>query len=195
MTMANGERKNGGNGGNRKNGRASNGASTDAATNGERRDPTRERVNGVLATVRTRDSIDVSEEFKGDVRDEYRKRGRGRPSVYDKNPEKIIEEAEKFAILGLPQSDMAWWWGVCPDTVSGWKERHPEFSDVLKRGDVGRKISLLGAMHHNAIVAKIPSVQIFLAKNVLGYKDFIEVPVNADPMRITIVRAAKDEKK
>jgi hypothetical protein len=183
--MANGERKNGGNGGNHR---------TGAATNGERRDPTRERVESVLETVRTRDSIVMSESFKGDVRDEYRKRGRGRPSIYDTNPEKIIEEGEKFAILGLPQSDMAWWWGVCPDTVSGWKERHPEFSDVLKRGDVGRKISLLGAMHHNAIVAKIPSVQIFLAKNVLGYKDFIEVPANADPMRITIVRAAKDEK-
>ena len=90
---------------------------------------------------------------------------------------------------------MAWWWVVAEDTVSGWKERHPEFSEALKRGDVGQKLSLLGAMHHNAVIAKIPSIQIFLAKNRLGMKDFIDLPVNADPMRITIVRAMKDEKK
>ena len=193
--MTNGERKNGRNAGNRKNGRASNGASTGAAKNGERRDPTRERVEAVLETIPTRDSIDISEEFKGDVRDEYRKRKRGRPSIYDENPEKIIEEAEKFAVLGLAFKDMAWWWGVCPDTVSGWNERHPEFSVAIKRGTAGGNISLLGAMFYNATVRKVPVTQIFIAKNRLGYKDFIEVPVNADPMRITIVRAAKDEKK
>lgn len=217
--MANGEKKNGNghkNGRNGANGSTptSNGAPprptatngnpspppSTPPTNGERRDAVADRVGNVLESVRTRERLDVSDAFKGDVRDAILRqkngRGRGRPSIYDVNPEKIIEEAEKFAILGLPQREMAWWWGVCEDTVSGWKERHPEFSEALKRGDVGRKVSLLGAMHHNAIIARVPSIQIFLAKNVLGYKDVIEVPPSNEPMRIQIVRAtAAAEKK
>lgn len=87
---------------------------------------------------------------------------------------KMIEEAEFFANIGLPQRDMAKFWGVSEDSITRWKKRYPEFAEALKRGEANRNITLLRAMMKNAIERGNTTMQIFLAKNWLGMRDDIE---------------------
>lgn len=103
-------------------------------------------------------------------------------------------EGEKLATLGVPQRDMAWYWGISEDSITRWKEVHPSFAEALKKGEASKRISLLTAMYQSAVgPKKSAALQIFLAKNWLGMKDVNELGlVGADnPLRLTIVPAKK----
>lgn len=116
----------------------------------------------------------------------------GRKSLFD---ERFILEGQRLANLGLPQRDMAFFWSVSEDSITRWKEAHPEFADALKKGEADRKIALLDAMRNAAFEKKNPAMLIFLAKNWLGMKDVIETPLSTDkPLRIEIVPAAEAKK-
>ena len=91
----------------------------------------------------------------------------GRPTKYS---EAYDTEAEKLSTLGLPQKDMAYFWGVSEDTITNWKKNHPSFSDAIHKGEANRKIALLKAMYENATKNHNASIQKFLAVNWLGMK-------------------------
>lgn len=55
----------------------------------------------------------------------------GRPSKFQ---EVFVEQAEKLAILGATDEEVALFFEVSRDTVYEWKKVHPEFSDALKKG-------------------------------------------------------------
>lgn len=55
----------------------------------------------------------------------------GRPSKYTDDTAK---HAEKLCKLGATDAELAEFFEVHLDTIAEWKNRHPEFSDALKRG-------------------------------------------------------------
>lgn len=128
----------------------------------------------------------------GEKNDKPQKNGKtngepGRPTKF--NAQKIVE-AEALAQAGLPQKQMAHFWGISEDSITRWKEEHQDFADALKKGEVGRNLKLLQAMFENATAKMNPALQIFLAKNWLGMKDQTEfIPSQEFPMRIQIVPA------
>ena len=97
----------------------------------------------------------------------------GRPTKYD--PEKHIEETRKLSILGINEEDIAWYFGVHPNTFANWKKEHEELLFALKEGQSHKKISLMKAMFENATKKFNAAIQIFLAKNWMGMTDRQEV--------------------
>lgn len=113
----------------------------------------------------------------------------GRPSAFQ---EKFIEEGRRLMRLGLSQKKMAYFWAVSEDSITRWKEEHPDFAEALKKGEADRDIELLDAMRDLAMRKKSPAMLIFLAKNWLGMKDVVDQQLSTDkPLRIEIVPAEK----
>lgn len=75
------------------------------------------------------------------------------------------EEVEKLAALGCRDNEIANWFGIKDDTL------RRNFADNLTKGREELKISLRRAMLNNACKNMNAAVQIFLAKNILGYQD------------------------
>lgn len=75
------------------------------------------------------------------------------------------EEVYKLAALGCKNVEIADWFGVSEDAISR------NFAAELEKGRVAVKISLRRAMLDNACKNMSASVQIFLAKNLLGMSD------------------------
>ena len=59
---------------------------------------------------------------------------RGRPSTYDPA---YCEQAETFLSDGYSVAALAGFLKVAKSTIYEWIERHPEFSDAVKRGQAG----------------------------------------------------------
>lgn len=59
---------------------------------------------------------------------------RGRPTLYRAD---VAERAERLALLGLTDEDLAVAFGVAIDTIYEWKKVHKDFSDALYRGREG----------------------------------------------------------
>ena len=93
---------------------------------------------------------------------------RGRPTKYD--PALHVDETRKLATLGINEEDIAWYFGVHPNTFANWKKKHDELLWALKEGQSHKKISLLKAMYENATKNHNASIQKFLAVNWLGMK-------------------------
>lgn len=55
----------------------------------------------------------------------------GRPTKYNA---KLNKQAEKLAMLGATDKQLAAFFEVCEDTIHEWKKAHSEFSESLKRG-------------------------------------------------------------
>lgn len=99
------------------------------------------------------------------------------PRLPNKYKPQFVDEGLRLASVGLPQRDMAAFWGVSEDSVTRWKTIIPEFADALKKGEANRKVSLLKAMYENAVTHRNAAVQIFLAKNWLGMSDRQDIAV------------------
>lgn len=56
---------------------------------------------------------------------------RGRPSKFDPA---FVEQAQKLALMGATDKQMADFWGVSEQTLNTWKHTHPEFLESLKAG-------------------------------------------------------------
>ena len=110
----------------------------------------------------------------------------GRPSKYD--PERHPEETRKLATLGVNEEDIAWYFGIHPNTFANWKKQYEELLLALKEGQAHKKISLMKAMYENAVKKHNASVQIFLAKNWLGMSDKQEVQQTTEfkPLKVII---------
>ncbi len=80
---------------------------------------------------------------------------------------KVIDpkEVEKLASMGFKRSEIAEYLGVDDSTLSY------NFKQELAKGSMNLKQSLRRAMIHNAISNNNATIQIFLAKNILGMSD------------------------
>ena len=85
----------------------------------------------------------------------------GRPSKYDPV---MVKQAEKLALLGATDRDVADFLGITESTLYLWKHEHPEFSEALK---VGKE-------------AADARVEQSLYRRALGYShDAVKIAVNA----------------
>lgn len=71
----------------------------------------------------------------------------------------------KLSQMGCTDREIAQWFDMSESTL------RYNFSDVLEKGRIQLKQSLRQAMLHNALVNNNAAVQIFLSKNLLGYRD------------------------
>jgi hypothetical protein len=80
---------------------------------------------------------------------------------------KVVDpkEVEKLASMGFKNSEIAEYFGV-DDSTLGYN-----FKQELLKGKMNLKQSLRRAMIHNAINNNNATIQIFLAKNILGMSD------------------------
>jgi hypothetical protein len=100
----------------------------------------------------------------------------GRPTKYDFDALKPkLDEAER---AGMYIEQLATHLGIHDDTIRDWESQHPEFSDAVKRIRLACKSrisQLLDAHAYGGIEKGNGSVAIFIAKNVLGWRDRSEV--------------------
>ncbi len=80
---------------------------------------------------------------------------------------KVIDpkEVEKLASMGFKRSEIAEYLDVDDSTLSY------NFKQQLAKGQMNLKQSLRRAMIHNAVINHNATIQIFLAKNILGMSD------------------------
>jgi hypothetical protein len=80
---------------------------------------------------------------------------------------KVIDpkEVEKLASMGFKNSEISEYFGI-DDSTLGYN-----FKQELTKGKMNLKQSLRRAMIHNAINNNNATIQIFLAKNILGMSD------------------------
>ena len=115
----------------------------------------------------------------------------GRPSKFKKEYER---EALKLSTLGINEEDIAWYFGVHPNSLTNWKKRYPEFLWAIKKGTANKKVSLMKAMYKNATENYNASIQIFLAKNWMGMSDKQEVQMSGN-VTIKVISAVPRPKK
>jgi hypothetical protein len=119
-------------------------------------------------------------------KNEKENRTQGRPTKFK---DQFVIEAEGLAQTGLPQKQMAAFWGISEDSITRWKDEHPAFAEALKKGEAARNIKLLQAMFTNATEKMQPALQIFLAKNWLGMKDVTDLALGSGefPIKVMII--------
>jgi len=103
--------------------------------------------------------------------------GVGRPTKYN-GDETIERTAEYFFDSMMVAEDrvpsiegLAVYLGVDKNTVYAWMDRHPEFLSAIKRGEAHQTRAIV-----NLLTDKDRYTQgaIFVAKNILGWKDKVE---------------------
>lgn len=85
-------------------------------------------------------------------------RGRGRPSAYQDD---YAKQAEKLAVLGLVDREMAAFFEVSERTLNSWKGAHPEFLQALKRGKAEADAQVAHSLFRRAVGFAHPAVKIF----------------------------------
>ncbi len=99
-----------------------------------------------------------------------------RPTKYDfESMKDKLEEAER---AGMYIEQLATHLGIHDETIREWESLHPEFSAAVKKIRQAcrqRVASLLDAHAYGGIEKGNGSVAIFIAKNVLGWRDRSEV--------------------
>lgn len=65
-------------------------------------------------------------------------------------PDKV-KEGHQLALLGLTDREMAKVWELSPETVYGWKTRHPEFREAVSRGRVRADARVAVSLYRRAV--------------------------------------------
>ena len=86
----------------------------------------------------------------------------GRPSKYQ--PE-YAKQAEKLAMLGATDQEMADFFEVSQSTLNLWKLRHPEFSESLKAGKESADDRVERSLYQMAVGYEQDEVKIFMPAN------------------------------
>ena len=73
---------------------------------------------------------------------------RGRPTAY---LPAYAEQAQRLAILGLTDVEMAEFFGVAERTFHGWKKSHPDFLQSLKAGKIEADTHVATGLYQSAI--------------------------------------------
>lgn len=86
------------------------------------------------------------------------KKKRGRPTKYrDTYP----KQAEKLCRLGAIDLDLADFFEVSEDTIYEWKNKHPEFSEALKRGKPTANERVKESLFNRAVGYSHPEEKVF----------------------------------
>ena len=72
----------------------------------------------------------------------------GRPTDYKVE---FNRQAEKLCLLGSTDKDMADFFEVSESTINLWKNKHPEFSESIKRGKVSADATVASRLYKRAI--------------------------------------------
>lgn len=99
----------------------------------------------------------------------------GRPTKYD--PDVILPKMAEAIEKGMHMEQLAAHLGIHKETIYLWEAEHCEFSDAVKdmRYACHKRISELLDSHATEDRPGNASVAIFIAKNVLGWRDRQEV--------------------
>jgi hypothetical protein len=82
-----------------------------------------------------------------------------------------LDELEKLCALQVTDAEIASWFNVDLRTIAR-RKKQPEFLEAMERGKARGRLSLRRSLW--ALASKgNPAANIFLAKNLLGYKDFV----------------------
>lgn len=98
-----------------------------------------------------------------------------RPTKYD--PDTILPKMAEAIEKGMFIEQLAHHLGVDRETIYRWEDEHPEFCGTVKalRNACQNRVSDLLASHATEDRPGNASVAIFIAKNVLGWRDRQEV--------------------
>lgn len=72
----------------------------------------------------------------------------GRPTDYKVE---FNRQAEKLCLLGSTDKDMADFFDVSESTINLWKQKHPEFSESIKRGKISADANVASRLYKRAI--------------------------------------------
>jgi len=81
-----------------------------------------------------------------------------------------LEQLEKLCALQCTDEELAAYFGVSPRTIERRKSQ-PAFAEAIERGKARGRVSLRRNLWGLAAKGN-PAANIFLAKNLLGYKDY-----------------------
>jgi hypothetical protein len=97
----------------------------------------------------------------------------GRPSLY---MAKYADQAYKLGLLGATDAEMADIFEVSESTLNLWKQRHPEFSESIKRGKAEADANVAEKLYQRACGYSHPAVKIFMPQGAAEpvYADFTE---------------------
>lgn len=88
-------------------------------------------------------------------------RAAGRPVLYD-GPAHCAR-AKRLALLGLTDNEIAFQFGINPDTLYDWATKYPDFSESLKEGKTEADSFVADSMYARACgTATFPAVKIFM---------------------------------
>jgi hypothetical protein len=96
-----------------------------------------------------------------------------------------LEQLEKLCALQCTDEELAAYFGVSPRTIER-RKGHPAFAEAIERGKARGRVSLRRNLWGLAAKGN-PAANIFLAKNLLGYKDYFANELsgpNGDPIAI-----------
>ena len=96
-----------------------------------------------------------------------------------------LTELEKLCVLQCTDEEIASWFGVSTRTIERRRKR-PEVRDIMERGKAKGRVSLRRSLWRLANAGN-PAANIFLAKNLLGYRDVFRDEQREDvPLAITM---------
>jgi hypothetical protein len=98
-------------------------------------------------------------------------KGGARPRAGRKAVKIDLEQVEKLCGLQCTDEELASFFGVSPRTIER-RKKQPAFAEVVARGKAKGCLTLRRNLWTLAAKGN-PAANIFLAKNLLGYKDFI----------------------
>ena len=87
------------------------------------------------------------------------KKTAGRPSKFD---ERYIDEAEKLAMLGLTDKQLAAFWEISTGTLHAWGKAHPAFLSAIKAGKAVADGAVAQSLFKRATGYSHPAVKIFM---------------------------------
>jgi hypothetical protein len=86
----------------------------------------------------------------------------GRPSKYQKEFDEI---AQRLALLGLTNGEIAKYFDVAPSTFNLWLVEHQSFSEAVKEGREGADGRVAAALFHRAMGYKVETTKIIQTKD------------------------------
>ena len=82
-----------------------------------------------------------------------------------------LQQVEKLAAIQCTDEEIASFLSVSPSTIER-RKKQPDFAESLARGKAKGRVSLRRSLWGLAAKGN-PAANIFLAKNLLGYKDYV----------------------
>lgn len=82
----------------------------------------------------------------------------GRPTDYRAE---FAEQGHNYALLGATDAEMADFFGVAESTLNLWKQKHPKFSESIKKGKAAADGKVAASLFKRALGFRVPAVKIF----------------------------------